>query len=143
MDMYVKIHIDGQGRVVGATLEDQGMLVLCTEIEQNEMFDPDRTHNGGGYHQPLWDIEIPTMAARIQLCDLSCGDFGSRYSAEVSIGGNIVADASWGTMNEGSCHSSFDENTARFAAIMYAVTGVQPPWKDEIDNGFDYYEFVR
>lgn len=53
-----------------------------TERELNECYDPDRCHNGGGYHQP--DGEILYHGCEVGWYrDISCGDFGVRFDAKL------------------------------------------------------------
>lgn len=54
------------------------MKINYTIEEQNPFADSERQNNGGGYHQPLIKGTFNDVAFMID--DMSCGDFGLRYS---------------------------------------------------------------
>ena len=80
-------------------------IIIVKETETNPYYDPKKTFNGGGYHQPLYEFEYGTWQGAFR--DTSCGDFGSRYYILLSDDRNVF-EAGWGTM-AGENHSSFPE----------------------------------
>ena len=59
-------------------------IIVKSQEETNEHYDPNRSHNGGGYSQPLIAGIIVWKKCRkpinFVIDDQSCGEFGSRYS---------------------------------------------------------------
>lgn len=89
-----------------------GEEFVVRESELNEFADPRFANNGGGYHQPQFVVtsdKLPDWVLTLQ--DTSCGEFGTRYSAELTLHGEIVAVACWGSMGDGKIFTDF---TARF-----------------------------
>ena len=72
-------------------------LVILREEETNPYYDPRKSRNGGGYHQPLYEFEYGAWEGTFR--DTSCGDFGTRYTLSMSNGGKIYR-AGWGTMDD-------------------------------------------
>lgn len=62
------------------------------EKEQNPYFDPSRSYDGGGYHQPLIHIDGVFKGDKfvIDIDDTSCGGFGSRFIVSVTRNGHDV-----------------------------------------------------
>lgn len=102
------------------------------DVEQmNELYDPAMSHDGGGYDQPCWNIYVFAKNMRITVCDSSCGDFGTRYWAQVENG----PEATWGSMwDEPLRQSTFSENDDVAAGIIYAITGISVPWDYEMEK---------
>lgn len=95
------------------TTEMFGEEFVVRESELNEFADPRFANNGGGYPQPQFVVtsdKHPNWVLTLQ--DTSCGDFGTRYSAELTLHGEIVAVACWGSMYDDN--KIFTEFTARW-----------------------------
>ena len=71
-------------------------LVILREEETNPYYDPRKSRNGGGYHQPQYDFKYGKWTGTFY--DSSCGDFGTRYGLSISDGKRRFS-ASWGTMD--------------------------------------------
>lgn len=56
------------------------MFRLIRETELNPYVDHEKSCNGGGYHQPLFEFEYNGIRGTFE--DTSCGDFGGRYHLE-------------------------------------------------------------
>ena len=58
---------------------------LIKEEELNSFYNPVRSNNGGGYHQPLHEYDIRFKGKKFTLIkeDTSCGDFGKRLHIEI------------------------------------------------------------
>ena len=79
------------------------MEIILTEVQgrpTNKFYDPDKANNGGGYWQ--YDgsavAKIGDKTVRVEVCDDSCGDFGTRYAAIVTYGIKCWYLA-WGSMD--------------------------------------------
>ena len=62
------------------------MLSLVSEMNlNNDFYDVNKAHNGGGYYQPcyIYSGEFNNKKIDVQIRDTSCAEFGSRYSVEV------------------------------------------------------------
>lgn len=61
-------------------------IKLLEEREQNDFFEPSKSCNGGGYHQPLikYSFEYENETYTLTYNNTSCGDFGSRYYVRIS-----------------------------------------------------------
>lgn len=60
-------------------------IILLEEKEQNDFFNPEKSCNGGGYHQPFkkYSFEYNNQNFTLVYDDTSCGDFGCRYSVSI------------------------------------------------------------
>jgi hypothetical protein len=86
-----------------------GEAFVVRETESNPHADPRYANNGGGYHQPQFVLTADKLPNwELTLLDTSCGDFGTRYSAELTLHGEVVASAYWGSM--------YDEISTEFTA---------------------------
>lgn len=56
-------------------------IVLLEDREQNSFFNPEKSCNGGEYHQPIikYSFEYENENYTLTYNNRSCGDFGSRY----------------------------------------------------------------
>ena len=63
------------------------------EHEQNEFYDPDKSNNGGGYSQPLKKTIFEYEGEEYEFIydNMSCGDFGRRYTKTLYKNGVEIA----------------------------------------------------
>jgi hypothetical protein len=61
-------------------------IILLEDVEQNDFYNPEKSYNGGGYHQPLvkYSFEYNGENYILTYNSTSCGDFGSRYYVRIS-----------------------------------------------------------
>lgn len=61
-------------------------IILLEDVEQNDFFNPEKSYNGGGYHQPLtkYSFEYNGEDYVLTYNSTSCGDFGSRYYVRIT-----------------------------------------------------------
>lgn len=61
-------------------------IILLENVEQNDFFNPEKSYNGGGYHQPLtkYSFEYNGEDYVLTYNSTSCGDFGSRYYVRIT-----------------------------------------------------------
>lgn len=63
-------------------------LISCWGEETNPFANPDYAHDGGGYSQPAGGAVWATSTVGdllVDCADMSCGDFGARWSVTVTI----------------------------------------------------------
>ena len=73
-------------------------IVNYEAVETNTNANKETCHNGGGYSQPEWTINLAD-GRKLVVCDESCGDFGTRLWAVLKAqDGRELASAQWGTM---------------------------------------------
>ena len=120
----------------GKIFDDTGAIraEILNIRETNGFADPATANNGGGYSQPK--IVVRWENWHIEITDLSCGDFGSRYVALAFAQRRYSAyshAAYWGSM----CRS--DEVSSDFTMAHKAMlddvrrlTGYHIPTRDEI-----------
>lgn len=81
------------------------IIIILSETEKNDHYNPQLAGNGGGYHQPEYHFQYGSWEGRF--LNTSCGYFGSRYHVEVSDGKHEFS-AGWGSMYDYSS-SNFPE----------------------------------
>ena len=69
-------------------------ILSKTATEQNEFFDLNKSNNGGGYSQPLKKTTFEWEGEEYEFVydDMSCGDFGSRYTKTLYQNGKELAE---------------------------------------------------
>lgn len=62
-------------------------LKVLEDKEQNSFYDPAKSYNGGGYHQPYQKLTFDVEGQNYTLIydNTSCGDFGKRYEIDLFI----------------------------------------------------------
>lgn len=62
-------------------------LEVLEDREQNSFYDPAKSYNGGGYHQPYQKLTFDVEGQNYTLIydNTSCGDFGKRYEIDLFI----------------------------------------------------------
>ncbi len=68
-------------------------IINRTTTEQNSFYDPDKANNGGGYSQPLKKVAFEYEGEEYEFVydDMSCGDFGRRYTKTLYKNGVEIA----------------------------------------------------
>lgn len=93
-----------------------------------EDYDPDLCSNGGSYARESFVVDFSSDEhhANLSVDDTSCGDFGSRFSASLTVTGAEVASANFGTMlDQQACFSSFSlQRAADYTALAIAASGM-------------------
>lgn len=69
----------------GIELKEIKNFKLVEEKEQNNFYDPSRSNNGGGYHQPYqkYEFELDGKEYNLVYDDTGCGDFGARFNLKI------------------------------------------------------------
>lgn len=103
---------------------------IFQETETNPFYDPSRSRNGGGYHQPKYGIQFGAWCGTFR--DTSCGDFGTRYGLIISDGEREYR-AGWGTMYD-EWESNFPEQfpEPNFYKAFEEVFGERIPTESEV-----------
>ncbi len=78
---------------------------IFQETETNPFYDPSRSRNGGGYHQPKYGFLFGAWCGTFH--DTSCGDFGTRYTLTMT-NTEEAYHAAWGSMYD-DWESNFPE----------------------------------
>lgn len=113
-------------------------------VETNENYDPDRANNGGGYSQPDYSISF-SDGVSVKISDTSCGEFGSRISADIYENGERVGGATYGSMyefenNTHMINSDIDEKYKDHLELVADVTGYEIPTEHDIEDFFNDLE---
>lgn len=71
----------------GRELKPIENLEVLENREQNSFYDPAKSYNGGGYHQPYQKLTFDVEGQNYTLIydNTSCGDFGKRYEIDLFI----------------------------------------------------------
>lgn len=71
----------------GRELKPIENLKVLEDREQNSFYDPEKSYNGGGYHQPYQKLTFDIDGENYTLIydNTSCGDFGKRYEIDLFI----------------------------------------------------------
>lgn len=74
----------------GRELKPIENLKVLEDREQNSFYDPEKSYNGGGYHQPYLKIsfDIDNTSYTLIKDDTSCGDFGVRIDTQLLLTDN-------------------------------------------------------
>jgi hypothetical protein len=107
-------------------------IINISEEEQNEFYDSERCHNGGGYHQPRITVDFDD-GGRVVISDTSCGEFGSRVDVAYTRDGMKPAYCSYGSMYD---EESSDFDVAEHWEVIMLVhngTGYNIPMWDDIE----------
>lgn len=96
---------------------------MINSEEQNDFYDPRKSNNGGGYHQPYYEYELEThdnKIIRLEVDDTSCGDFGKRINIRVyDENDDRIACAYYGSMlKENDKYSSFEKDNELHLEII-------------------------
>lgn len=69
-------------------------ILSKTVAEQNKFFDLNKSSNGGGYSQPLKKTTFEYEGEEYEFVydDMSCGDFGSRFTKTLFQNGKELAE---------------------------------------------------
>lgn len=69
----------------GIELKEVKNFKLVEEKEQNSFYEPSRSNNGGGYHQPYqkYEFELDGKEYNLVYDDTSCGEFGARFNLKI------------------------------------------------------------
>lgn len=62
-------------------LKMENKILKIKDEEQNSFYDPQRSSNGGGYHQPYIEymVQFNNKTYKLTIDDTSCGSFGLRF----------------------------------------------------------------
>ena len=130
------------------------IYTMCVDGAVDNQYNPDTCHNGGGYFQwhgtcyaMIFDPDRKAIGWMIyNFEDYSCGDFGTRYSKDVTIidmDGNILFDdgANYGSMiDDPDDESDFINRVSEFigwpssVAIYMLTSGLNNEIIDELDH---------
>ena len=92
IDNVVKLFTDKESALevikeFGKEIKPIENLEVLEDREQNSFYDPDKSYNGGGYHQPYQKLTFDVDGENYTLIydNTSCGDFGKRYAIDLFI----------------------------------------------------------
>ena len=104
-------------------LRKAAKIDAISEEETNCLYDEYRQNNGGGYHQPHYEVKFAD-GTTCDVCDESCGDFGSRITV-------VIGDKSayYGSMLERSQErSDFGVKDAKYLNSIKVELGYCVPF---------------
>lgn len=110
-------------------------ITSVKEIELNEFFDPRRSFDGGGYHQPEYTISFDD-GGELLIQDTSCGAFGDRIYIEYVASNGVMKRAAYGSMGideyTGYVHfTHFDSSDSELIGLIADKLGYHIPIKEE------------
>ena len=82
-------------------------ILSCKET--NGFYNPSKSRNGGGYHQPKIEFEVVGENIHGTILDTSCGDFGRRYEIKATIDEEQVKTR-LDNVGDHSVYTNADEN---------------------------------
>lgn len=92
IDNVVKLFTDKESALevikeFGKEIKPIENLKVLEDKEQNSFYDPAKSYNGGGYHQPYQKLTFDVEGQNYTLIydNTSCGDFGKRYEIDLFI----------------------------------------------------------
>lgn len=92
IDNVVKLFTDKESvleviKEFGKEIKPIENLKVLEDKEQNSFYDPAKSYNGGGYHQPYQKLTFDVEGQNYTLIydNTSCGDFGKRYEIDLFI----------------------------------------------------------
>ena len=92
VDNIVKMFTDKESALevikeFGKEIKPIENLKVLEDKEQNSFYDPAKSYNGGGYHQPYQKLTFDIDGENYTLIydNTSCGDFGKRYEIDLFI----------------------------------------------------------
>lgn len=92
IDNVVKLFTDKESALevikeFGKEIKPIENLKVLEDREQNSFYDPAKSYNGGGYHQPYQKLTFDVEGQNYTLIydNTSCGDFGKRYEIDLFI----------------------------------------------------------
>lgn len=92
IDNVVKLFTDKESALevikeFGKEIKPIENLKVLEDREQNPFYDPEKSYNGGGYHQPYQKLTFDVEGKNYTLIydNTSCGDFGKRYEIDLFI----------------------------------------------------------
>ena len=92
VDNIVKMFTDKESALevikeFGKEIKPIENLKVLEDREQNSFYDPAKSYNGGGYHQPYQKLTFDIDGENYTLIydNTSCGDFGKRYEIDLFI----------------------------------------------------------
>lgn len=125
-------------------------LEVLEDREQNSFYDPAKSYNGGGYHQPYQKLTFDVEGQNYTLIydNTSCGDFGKRYEIDLFITETKkpVYHFEFNNMDKVE-EDELDENLKVYKEVLTEDLWNSLIYNEEINNYFEkdktYHELIE
>lgn len=125
-------------------------LKVLEDREQNSFYDPEKSYNGGGYHQPYQKLTFDVEGQNYTLIydNTSCGDFGKRYEIDLFITETKkpVYHFEFNNMDKVE-EDELDENLKVYKEVLTEDLWNSLIYNEEINNYFEkdktYHELIE
>lgn len=125
-------------------------LKVLEDREQNPFYDPAKSYNGGGYHQPYQKLTFDIEGQNYTLTydNTSCGDFGKRYEVDLFIteSKKPVYHFEFNNMDKVE-EDELDENLKVYKEVLTEDLWNSLIYNKEINNYFEkdktYHELIE
>lgn len=134
----------------GRELKPIENLKVLEDREQNSFYDPAKSYNGGGYHQPYQKLTFDVEGQNYTLIydNTSCGDFGKRYEIDLFITETKkpVYHFEFNNMDKVE-EDELDENLKVYKEVLTEDLWNSLIYNEEINNYFEkdktYHELIE
>lgn len=155
IDNVVKLFTDKESALevikeFGKEIKPIENLEVLEDREQNSFYDPAKSYNGGGYHQPYQKLTFDVEGQNYTLIydNTSCGDFGKRYEIDLFITETKkpVYHFEFNNMDKVE-EDELDENLKVYKEVLTEDLWNSLIYNEEINNYFEkdktYHELIE
>ena len=155
IDNVVKLFTDKESALevikeFGKEIKPIENLEVLEDREQNLFYDPAKSYNGGGYHQPYQKLTFDVEGQNYTLIydNTSCGDFGKRYEIDLFITETKkpVYHFEFNNMDRVE-EDELDENLKVYKEVLTEDLWNSLIYNEEINNYFEkdktYHELIE
>lgn len=133
----------------GRELKPIENLKVLEDREQNSFYDPAKSYNGGGYHQPYQKLTFDVEGQNYTLIydNTSCGDFGKRYEINLFITESKKPVYHFEFNNMDKVEEDEDEYLKVYKEVLTEDLWNSLIYNEEINNYFEkdktYHELIE
>ena len=133
----------------GRELKPIENLKVLEDREQNSFYDPAKSYNGGGYHQPYQKLTFDVEGQNYTLIydNTSCGDFGKRYEIDLFITESKKPVYHFEFNNMDKVEEDEDEYLKVYKEVLTEDLWNSLIYNEEINNYFEkdktYHELIE
>lgn len=154
IDNVVKLFTDKESALevikeFGKEIKPIENLEVLEDREQNSFYDPDKSYNGGGYHQPYQKLTFDVDGENYTLIydNTSCGDFGKRYAIDLFITESKKPVYHFEFNNMDKVEEDEDEYLKVYKEVLTEDLWNSLIYNEEINNYFEkdktYHELIE
>lgn len=154
IDNVVKLFTDKESALevikeFGKEIKPIENLEVLEDREQNSFYDPAKSYNGGGYHQPYQKLTFDVEGQNYTLIydNTSCGDFGKRYEIDLFITESKKPVYHFEFNNMDKVEEDEDEYLKVYKEVLTEDLWNSLIYNEEINNYFEkdktYHELIE